>query len=264
MLTFNLIQHLTYLLQQLEPYLYPQSTPMMEGMIFEIIRRLDLDSVDIHVAVVYLQRLLICLPGTPSALHCYTKPLVFLATLRVAHKFVCDFSYFRMHLFTTLSRAFYITTQDFNSCEFFLMKALDWDLNVSELQFSLLKASFEETVDPRSRICSLIRSSYDPPTLRRADAKAGDEFSQHLIESASEQETLDRCERRHNWHQGSFYPKGDGFGVANPVSRYIFLLLLFFFDCVIYSMSDWLPLYVDHRNLTYCNKVFSNKLPNST
>lgn len=198
MLTFNLIQHLTYLLQQLEPYLYPQSTPMMEGMIFEIIRRLDLDSVDIHVAVVYLQRLLICLPGTPSALHCYTKPLVFLATLRVAHKFVCDFSYFRMHLFTTLSRAFYITTQDFNSCEFFLMKALDWDLNVSELQFSLLKASFEETVDPRSRICSLIRSSYDPPTLRRADAKAGDEFSQHLIESASEQETLDRCERRHN------------------------------------------------------------------
>ncbi|QKD57590.2 uncharacterized protein FOBCDRAFT_242058 [Fusarium oxysporum Fo47] len=72
------------------------------------------------------------------------------------------------------------------------MKALDWDLNVSELQFSLLKASFEETVDPRSRICSLIRSSYDPPTLRRADAKAGDEFSQHLIESASEQETLDR------------------------------------------------------------------------
>ncbi|KAJ0135066.1 Dimethlysulfonioproprionate lyase DddW [Fusarium oxysporum f. sp. albedinis] len=208
MLTFNLIQHLTYLLQQLEPYLYPQSTPMMEGMIFEIIRRLDLDSVDIHVAVVYLQRLLICLPGTPSALHCYTKPLVFLATLRVAHKFVCDFSYFRMHLFTTLSRAFYITTQDFNSCEFFLMKALDWDLNVSELQFSLLKASFEET--------------------------------------------------------GSFYPKGDGFGVANPVSRYIFLLLLFFFDCVIYSMSDWLPLYVDHRNLTYCNKVFSNKLPNST
>ncbi|KAH7208460.1 uncharacterized protein BKA55DRAFT_600066 [Fusarium redolens] len=60
------------------------------------------------------------------------------------------------------------------------MKALDWDLNVSELQFNVLKANFGETVDSRNRIFSLMRTNYEPPALKRADAKAGEEFSQDL------------------------------------------------------------------------------------
>lgn len=195
MFTFGLFEHLIYLFKALEPYLSPDANPMMEGMLYEIIRFLALDPIDVVVGIIYLQRLLFAMPRTPTALSCYNKPLVFLASLNIAHKFVSDFSYTRAHQFSSILRSLNCLQHHLNSCERSFVGIIDWDLTVSEIQINTLNATFKDAPDPRSRIWYLTQTNYAPPPLARADARAGEEFNRDLTTSNLRPQTSDGYEQ---------------------------------------------------------------------
>ena len=179
---YTIIVHLAYLTQCLGPYLScAYDAPPVEGLILQITQYLALNYLDTLFAAIYLQRLLLALQQIPTQLwHC-TKHLVFLASLRMADKFVNDGAYARSHLFNIVVGTFNLLPAHLHRCELTLLMAMRWDLKVSMDQLRALDACFRIIPKPRIQVCQPPQAGLQPPKLRREDAKLTEEQYSNLI-----------------------------------------------------------------------------------